>query len=567
MTKQKTLLIFPPLFNLDQPYGATPILTAYLRKKGFSVTQKDLNAEFWHHFLQKNEIKKIYKNANSLNPQKIKDPQTLRLKKFISSFSEEQFIKAVQEKKLSKKPHTSQQIFFSIANLFSDFSYELFSKKFLRKTPWENPLYYNCFIESSFAPLAISSKKLLSFTHSNKNPYYKFFKKTVSKELNKSTPNLIGISVTTIGQLAPSLALCRVIKESDKKTHITLGGSYITHIHSTLQQKPELFKLFDSAILFEGEKPLEKLVKTLGEKQPLSRVPNLLFLENEKVILNNFSEPVDLNELSSPTTDGLDLEKYSLQKVMSLQTSRGCYWGKCRFCSYCFLEKNLKLRNISKVIQDMQSLYSQGLTKFLLVDTAITPSRFKQLSQAILDSPLRNKITWGCFGRFNESFNEETIKLMSLSGCKYIDWGLESGSPETLKYINKGIDLNTASKILKLCAKHGIMNRANIIFGFPNETWRNIKQTISFIESNKSFLEDISPEYFSLEKNTEFFNSSKKFKIKPIQNPENDLACNFSHNKKLTHAQIKKAMKIFTELNHKIKNQSPNNSVTNKNNP
>ena len=46
---------------------------------------------------------------------------------------------------------------------------------------------------------------------------------------------------------------------------------------------PALFKLIDSAVLFEGEEPLLRLAETLAGRGDLSGVPNLIWRDGAAV--------------------------------------------------------------------------------------------------------------------------------------------------------------------------------------------------------------------------------------------------------------------------------------------
>ena len=49
-------LIFPPQWTPTQPYLGTACLAAYLKKKGITCEQMDLNAQFYNYILRKTVI-------------------------------------------------------------------------------------------------------------------------------------------------------------------------------------------------------------------------------------------------------------------------------------------------------------------------------------------------------------------------------------------------------------------------------------------------------------------------------------------------------------------------------
>jgi hypothetical protein len=54
---------------------------------------------------------------------------------------------------------------------------------------------------------------------------------------------------------------------------------------------PELFSLIDSAIVFDGELPLLRLVEALDGKTGLSGIPNLIYKAGDQILTNPASPP------------------------------------------------------------------------------------------------------------------------------------------------------------------------------------------------------------------------------------------------------------------------------------
>lgn len=155
-----------------------------------------------------------------------------------------------------------------------------------------------------------------------------------------------------------------------------------------------------------------------------------------------------------------------------------------------------------------------------------------QFCTAIRDADL--KITWGCFGKIGQ-FGKSELKYMYDSGCRWLFFGVESGSREMLKTIKKGINYNQIEKTYIDCASVGIVTRAGFIVGFPEETEKQLKETISLAQKLKT--SQISVNYYSLVPNSEAY--AKLLSEGKINNPENmlnftgkqpfDKLVNFSH--------------------------------------
>lgn len=69
---------------------------------------------------------------------------------------------------------------------------------------------------------------------------------------------------------------------------------------------------------------------------------------------------------------------------------------------------------------------------------------------------------------------------MKQTGCNYLVYAPESGSPETLARIKKRIKLDQITASVIEAKRQGIVVRTNLIIGFPHETRRNVFETIRF---------------------------------------------------------------------------------------
>ena len=76
-------------------------------------------------------------------------------------------------------------------------------------------------------------------------------------------PQMVGISVVQQKQLIPTFTFCKMIKDTFPETHITLGGNIITRIRDMLPGMENLWELFDSAIVYEGESAYLKLTEAV----------------------------------------------------------------------------------------------------------------------------------------------------------------------------------------------------------------------------------------------------------------------------------------------------------------
>jgi radical SAM superfamily enzyme YgiQ (UPF0313 family) len=70
--------------------------------------------------------------------------------------------------------------------------------------------------------------------------------------------------------------------------------------------------------------------------------------------------------------------------------------------------------------------------------------------------------------------DHETLSLLKRTGCNYLVYAPESGSPNTLRKIKKKIQLPRITASIREATRQGITVRTNLIIGFPHETRRDV---------------------------------------------------------------------------------------------
>jgi hypothetical protein len=97
---------------------------------------------------------------------------------------------------------------------------------------------------------------------------------------------------------------------------------------------------------------------------------------------------------------------------------------------------------------------------------------------------------WVAMGRADLPIKE--IKALQKSGCRFIYFGLESGSDRILTTINKGIRPKQISVFIRALYDHGIMPAPSLFVGSPDETQDDYKKTKQFIMDLQNYLDIIN---------------------------------------------------------------------------
>jgi radical SAM superfamily enzyme YgiQ (UPF0313 family) len=87
-------------------------------------------------------------------------------------------------------------------------------------------------------------------------------------------------------------------------------------------------------------------------------------------------------------------------------------------------------------------------------------------------------ISWTINARANCDY--ETLKIMREAGLRHLVVGYESGNPEILKNIKKGVTREQALQFTRDCQQLGLSIHGAFVMGLPGETRETIRETIEF---------------------------------------------------------------------------------------
>jgi len=176
----------------------------------------------------------------------------------------------------------------------------------------------------------------------------------------------------------------------------------------------------------------------------------------------------------------------------NMVTSRGCPYG-CTYCSNEVFGRRWRSRSPQNVVAEIKQLMeTYGARKFNLMDDAATidQKRIMEICQLIIDDKL--DIQWTCVTRLNAT-SPELLAKMKEAGCVNISYGIESGNPNTLKRIKKGLTVEQAEQAVKYTHEAGVECSVNFMYGFPWETPEDIRKTTEFIKKIRPYITYIQP--------------------------------------------------------------------------
>ena len=519
-----TKLIFPPQWIPTQPYLSLPSLTAFLKAKGCDVEQMDLNVTFYDDILSKKGLSPFYERACSnfheLESRKELSSELQKKYALLGSsvlFGEYTLGKVENAKKILRDKNKFYE--------FDEFNYA-FRILELGLLLASSPYYPTnlTFHAYDMRHSCRSSREVLSAINDREeNLFIEYFEKNTLQKILENEPELIGISIINTSQIIPGLTLANLIKKADDSIHINIGGSVFTRLINEMSGNKELFSVFDSVIVHEGETPLLALIKYLNGEFDVRNIPNLIYKDGAEIRVNKISSEVeDLNSLPTPSFDGFPLELYfSPELVLPVLSSRGCYWRRCTFCDHGYgYAGKYRPRDVDALYSDLNTLKSRYKTRFFTFqDEGVAPRLMGELSDRIIENKL--DISWLADSRFEPSFSSGLGRKLANAGCKMLYFGLESANDRILGCMDKGIKKENVLKICRYCSDAGIWTHLFLIFGFPTETKEEAKETMDFILAHSNVIRSLSFGSFQLTRHSKVHQNPGMFGVRSIVHDEN----------------------------------------------
>lgn len=321
--------------------------------------------------------------------------------------------------------------------------------------------------------------------------------------LSRENPDIVGIGGASF--ILPALIkTAKIARESLPNCLLVAGG-----FGPTTEPEKVLRKgggAIDLVVINEGEETLFEIVKKREEgSKDFENIAGLAFLDNGGKFISTKPRGyiMDLDSLPWPAFHLLssDFSKYPgapfahnkkyremERPVATVLASRGCPHR----CSFCSLSSKLwRKRDPEDVVKEIEFYKTKfGVRSLQIYDdefVGMTPKQNEWVEE-ICDEMIRKKLNlpWLVQGRCSPYVSLEILRKMREAGCRWIWFGVESGSQKILdESIQKDITVENVYRVFDLARQAGIKALMFIVVGFPGETPADIKLSADIIKKVK----------------------------------------------------------------------------------
>jgi len=292
--------------------------------------------------------------------------------------------------------------------------------------------------------------------------------------VREQQPRVVGIS-TVVKTYKNGLRAAQVVKNVAPTIPVIVGGPQATFLVDETLACPAV----DVVVRFEGEETFLELMRHFDERGPaLEHIRGIAFRDGDR-ICQTPPRPLiaDLDSLPWPARRLFKLEQYAEPGI--LITARGCP-SQCVFCAANTLypDPPYRTRSPRLVVDEIEEMVNRyKLNSFFIADDTFTlwPKRAIEICDLIIARGL--KTNWTCEARINTMTAQLAEKLVE-AGCTGVNYGVETGNPEIMRQIRKGIRLTRVEEIVDLSQARGLDVVCSFMIGLPQDTFKTVGQTI-----------------------------------------------------------------------------------------
>ncbi len=292
-------------------------------------------------------------------------------------------------------------------------------------------------------------------------------------------------------------------REANSNGAFTVAGgpAASTTAASLLGNNPNI----NAVVVGDGERAMVELVKAFGRNDDLSRVPNMVYRVDGR-IMHNPREELPVSQFPMPRRDAgqLDPEEYIQAYAASCSdpiqesirptnviTRRGCpRRASGHGCSFCArIDKKVRARTPIQAWEEYRYLVEKFDVNYLYEDSDswIDPRWLRRLAEIWereggLDTRFR------VYGDVRD-ITPETVSLLQLLNVDTVLMGIESGDRNVLLANGKDFTCGTVLRACELLAEADIRIADAYVLGLAGENWTSIDKTLKLAQSVHSICE------------------------------------------------------------------------------
>ena len=296
---------------------------------------------------------------------------------------------------------------------------------------------------------------------------------------------------STFEQNIASLSLARRVKAAHPRLKVVFGGAnWEDSMGVELHRR---FPFVDYVCSGEAERSFPALVRRLlaggPEAKSAADIPGVISRDaGGRSVFAGPPEMVrEMDELPYPDFSdffrdlGRSPATTSVMPTLLFETSRGCWWGAKKHCTFCGLNGGsmaFRSKSPRRALDELEHLVDRWQTDHVeAVDNILDMKYFDDMLPALISSGRSLRL----FYEVKANLSREQVRLLAEAGVERIQPGIESLSDHVLRLMRKVTTGLRNVQLLKWAQEYGIAVEWNILYGFPGETPEDYRRMLEML--------------------------------------------------------------------------------------
>lgn len=264
-------------------------------------------------------------------------------------------------------------------------------------------------------------------------------------------PDFVGFSVMCSQQVVTALALSLAARKQWSDVPVIWGGAHVTAL------APEI--ALDERYGWAAD----GFVAGYAEATFIQMLTGRPLLAKGVFTAGGGFQGKAIEAHSTPYFAGLSQYRH-LPLTLPCQTSRGCAYGRCSFCTYPAVEgryRELDLEALDFVVREAR----QHGAVLSLKDAFVTPHRLVEVGDRIA-----GRCHWSASTRLTPELDRELLHRLADQGLRTLELGVESLDAQTLESMSKHQSTELVRAVLEAASGAQVHLVLNVMFGFPGQS-------------------------------------------------------------------------------------------------
>lgn len=292
-----------------------------------------------------------------------------------------------------------------------------------------------------------------------------------------------GLLVTCLN--LPSLDGDRKLLELIRGTYPSLPIVACGTVCKTIPEDAIGGGLVDLSPMADEEEVIRLVAECVADGRPVAQAPGGLAWVDGGLVPSGPAPPRrPLDEMPFPTYDLMPMKGYTMMllgrqlQYAPIFSTRGCPFP-CTYCPYPIgLGSRVQYKTPARVVQEIELVRELGAEGIIFRDQTFSLNKKHAEEFCTLLARRDLGMEWSCETRV-DLVNETMLRKMRASGCRVIEYGMETGDPHLLETVGKpGANMEDLRTAIRLTRHAGLFARVHIIVGLPGETWETIQRTL-----------------------------------------------------------------------------------------